>query len=129
MIPNSWHKSTRSGAAGHCVEAFWQKSSASNPSGNCVEVKGENDLVLVRDTKLGDASPVFSFTDAEWIVFTDEIRRGITCPVTGHFRVWVVENGMDLVDSERREVLRFTDDEWAAFVAGVKLGEFDLQPV
>jgi hypothetical protein len=31
----------------------------------------------------------------------------------------------DTKDSERRTALTFTRDEWAAFVQGVKAGEFD----
>jgi hypothetical protein len=31
-----------------------------------------------------------------------------------------------VVDTKSSETLRFTPDEWAAFVAGVKAGEFDL---
>jgi Domain of unknown function (DUF397) len=31
----------------------------------------------------------------------------------------------DTKDSERRAALTFTRDEWAAFVQGVKAGEFD----
>lgn len=31
----------------------------------------------------------------------------------------------DTKDAERRQALTFTRDEWAAFVAGVRAGEFD----
>ena len=31
-----------------------------------------------------------------------------------------------VVDTKSSEALRFTPEEWAAFVAGVKAGEFDL---
>ncbi|GAA4876159.1 DUF397 domain-containing protein [Actinomycetospora straminea] len=31
-----------------------------------------------------------------------------------------------VVDTKSSEALRFTPGEWAAFVAGVKAGEFDL---
>ncbi len=35
---------------------------------------------------------------------------------------WIVR---DAKDAERATALRFTTDEWAAFVRGVKAGEFD----
>jgi hypothetical protein len=35
---------------------------------------------------------------------------------------WIVR---DTKDAERATALRFTTDEWAAFVRGVKAGEFD----
>jgi Domain of unknown function (DUF397) len=57
----------------------WRKSSASSSNANCVEVRGQGDVVDVRDSKNPDGP-----------------------------------------------VLSFGPDEWAAFVAGVKLGEFNL---
>ncbi|NUP46333.1 MAG: DUF397 domain-containing protein [Catenulispora sp.] len=45
----------------------WFKASASNGNnGGCVEVKVTDDAVLVRDSKLGDDSPVLNFTHFEW---------------------------------------------------------------
>ena len=35
-------------------------------------------------------------------------------------------DGVEVVDTKDGAALRFTADEWAAFVAGVKAGEFDL---
>jgi hypothetical protein len=38
----------------------WRKSSRSgNSGGNCVEVRVNDEEVQVRDSKLGDASPIF----------------------------------------------------------------------
>ena len=53
----------------------WRKSSHSN-SGMCVEVAVPGE-VLVRDSKLGDASPILSFTPAAWAVFLGQVRAGI----------------------------------------------------
>jgi hypothetical protein len=40
----------------------WRKSSRSgNSGGNCVEVRGFDEEFQVRDSKLGDGSPVFGF--------------------------------------------------------------------
>lgn len=62
------------------TKLVWRTSTFSDGQANCVEVADLPDGGrLVRDTKLGEASPV----------------------------------------------LRYTADEWRAFVAGVKVGEFD----
>lgn len=58
------HKSTRSGAAGHCVEA---------------ELKADGG-VIVRDTKNRDGSPL-EFTGPEWTAFLAGVRDGeFDCP-------------------------------------------------
>jgi hypothetical protein len=36
----------------------WQKSSRSGSEGDCVELRQRADVVQVRDSKLGDASPI-----------------------------------------------------------------------
>jgi uncharacterized protein DUF397 len=55
----------------------WRKSTRSNNQGACVEVA---DLTAggraVRDTKLGEASPVLTFTQVEWVAFTAGVRDG-----------------------------------------------------
>ncbi|GAB3995031.1 hypothetical protein GCM10029992_11170 [Glycomyces albus] len=65
MLTNEWRKSTRSNSqGGDCVEVRfltdeWKKSSRSNNQGGaCVEVRAHDDVVQVRDTKLGETSPV-----------------------------------------------------------------------
>lgn len=52
------------------------KSSFSNPSGNCVDVTETLDGVEVRDTKLGDASPVHRYTAEEWDAFIAGVKAG-----------------------------------------------------
>ena len=54
----TWRKSTRSGAAGHCVEV------ANDPA-----------AVLVRDSKDAEG-PVLSFAATEWTGFIAGIRAG-----------------------------------------------------
>ena len=44
--------------------------------GQCVEVARGPDGVYVRDSKLGDASPVLGFTNAEWEAFVAGVKRG-----------------------------------------------------
>ena len=55
----------------------WQRSSFCNADG-CVEVAKADSTVFVRDSKLGDDSPVLVFTEDEWRVF----RAGM---VSGEF--------------------------------------------
>lgn len=48
----------------------WNKSSrCRTDTPLCVEVCITEDAVLVRDSKLGDASPVLTFTHDEWRAF------------------------------------------------------------
>ena len=64
-----WRRSSYSFSNGNCLE--WRKSSFSNPNGECVEVAAG---VQVRDSRLGDASPVLSFPAAAWAAFTGGLR-------------------------------------------------------
>ena len=56
----------------------WRKSTFSNGNGgDCVEVADLPDGGrLVRDTKLGEASPVLRYTKSEWKAFLDGVRDG-----------------------------------------------------
>lgn len=81
-----WRKSTYSNPNGECIEVDewkkstfcssggcleWQKSSYSGYNGNCVEVAGG---ILVRDSQLGDGSPVLRFTPQAWERFTEALK-------------------------------------------------------
>lgn len=57
----------------------WQKPNRCGEpiGGNCVEVDlSQSGGVFLRDSKLGDASPVHSFTDAEWDAFILSAKAG-----------------------------------------------------
>lgn len=73
-----WRKSSFSQGNGNCVQVgVWQKSSFSASNGACVEAQGAQDGdVLVRDTKLGDASPVLRFTPGEWAAWLAGCKAG-----------------------------------------------------
>ncbi|MEU5872337.1 DUF397 domain-containing protein [Glycomyces sp. NPDC047369] len=72
MQATSWRKSTRSTSSGNqnCVEArlTWRKSSRSTSDGNqnCVEARAFEGRFQVRDSKLGEDSPVFDLPAAEF---------------------------------------------------------------
>lgn len=81
----TWMKSTRSGPwTDNCVEvAFattddvdFAKSSFSTANAQCMEVGATPDVVYVRDSKLGDESPVLTFTPGEWTAFIEGVRAG-----------------------------------------------------
>lgn len=70
MIHNGWRKSSRSDGAGdNCVEARvapWRKSSRSGSGDNCVEARNAIAGFQVRDSKLGENSPIFELETAEF---------------------------------------------------------------
>lgn len=51
----------------------WRKSSYSGQGNACVEVA---DARLVRDSKLGDESPILSLSEAAFKAFIDATKRG-----------------------------------------------------
>jgi hypothetical protein len=56
---------------------MWIKSSKSSTNGSCVEIEGNGaGGVKVRDSKLGDESPILTFTATEWDAFVEGVRAG-----------------------------------------------------
>jgi hypothetical protein len=113
----------------------WKKSSYST-CGSCVEVKASDDQVMIRDTKLRDASPVITITREHWNLFIDEIKRrgkvgstGLTDMTTRSILdTLIVDDGTEMLlwSSVGDVSLHFTEAEWDAFVDGARDGEFDL---
>ncbi|MFE2750884.1 DUF397 domain-containing protein [Actinosynnema sp. NPDC059335] len=64
-----WRKSSYSESANGCVEVGWRKSSYSQSANGCVEVGSSPGLVGVRDSKLGDGSPVLTFSRRAFAAF------------------------------------------------------------
>ena len=57
-----------------------------------------------------------------------EFKISSYCNIGGCVEVGQADGAVvvrDSKDAERRHALTFTTDEWAAFVRGVKAGEFD----
>lgn len=55
----------------------WQiPSPCEGNGGNCVEVDIQPGAVYVRDSKLGDDSPIHQFDFAEWEAFIKAVKAG-----------------------------------------------------
>lgn len=52
---------------------MWRKSTRSSNQGNCIEVGGQG-VLYVRDTKLGEDSPVLALSPATWQRFVDSVK-------------------------------------------------------
>ncbi|TDC59279.1 DUF397 domain-containing protein [Actinomadura sp. GC306] len=53
----------------------WRKSSYSEADGNCLEVAHcTSGKISVRDSKLGDSSPILDFSPREWFAFSQAVR-------------------------------------------------------
>lgn len=102
--PDEWTKSSDSSTDPSCVEVQWATSSLCDANGgSCVEVG------VWKKSTASDAS-------GPWCVEVAGAESGDVLV-------------RDTKDHGNGPVLRYTPDEWRAFVAGVKLGEFDLPGV
>jgi hypothetical protein len=55
----------------------WRKSSRSSPDYQCTMCAFLPDgSVAVKDSKLGDNSPILTFTRAEWLAFIEGAKAG-----------------------------------------------------
>jgi len=70
---SAWKKSSRCQGQ-HCVEVAlpWQRSSKCE-SHQCVEVAYQPDSIMMRDSKIGNGSPVLRFGPAAWTAFLDSL--------------------------------------------------------
>ncbi|TWF95178.1 uncharacterized protein DUF397 [Saccharopolyspora dendranthemae] len=62
--------------AGQHASVRWVKSSYSSGDAQCVETAVVAGGRLVRDSKLGDASPVLAVSAGEWSSFTAKLKSG-----------------------------------------------------
>ena len=69
-----WRKSRRSYSNGACVEAASWRVSRSCDGGACAMVGHGPGVVAIRDSQLGDASPVLEVSPAAWRAFTARLR-------------------------------------------------------
>lgn len=59
MLTENWKKSSRSGGQG----------------GACVEARAHAGVVQVRDTKLGESSPILGASAADWAAILGGLKR------------------------------------------------------
>lgn len=121
MIPNVWTRACN--GASSCVELQWVTASSCN-NGSCIAVTCANGEVWVRDSKLGDASPVLRFTEGQWWSFVAAAKSGHAYDgpvvVTGAYDSWRM-----LSRDDARTMLMFDRAEIDAFRDGVRRDEFD----
>jgi len=58
------------------TRARWIKSSRSEPSNSCVQMAVVDGVIGVRDSKLGAASPILTFTQDEFAAWIDGAKAG-----------------------------------------------------
>ena len=58
------------------LDEAWRKATKSNNNGACAQVRAAEGMVQLRDSKLGEASPILDFTSAEWSAFLDGAKSG-----------------------------------------------------
>ena len=105
----------------------WRKASDCNGASSCVEVASVDGCILVRDSKLGVASPVLRVPVSSWWSFLAAVKTGQTLTYRGVLWVADVDDGwLVWLRDEPDVVLSFDAAEVAAFVAGVCDGEFEV---
>lgn len=103
----------------------WRRHSKCS-AGNCVEVNLGASLVLVRDSKLLSSpvgSPIIEVGRSCWEHFLSELSQAETATIPC-LQTERLANG-DVVMSSGEISLTFDDQEWSAFLQGVRAGEFD----
>ncbi len=70
-VDTTWTKSNYSFSNGNCLE--WKKSSWCE-GGQCLESAHDNRIILVRDSQLGDGSPILEFSQEAWARFVTGLK-------------------------------------------------------
>ncbi|MFI6296797.1 DUF397 domain-containing protein [Nonomuraea sp. NPDC050790] len=69
-----WRRATLCNGNSACAEVAWVAAGSHN--GNCLLAGTVGGEVWLRDSKLGDDSPILRFTAAEWEAFTVGVLAG-----------------------------------------------------
>lgn len=122
---------THAARAALAASRGWFKSSTSIAADGCVGVSlTVPGLVGVRDTKLGDHSPVLLFDIGQWRHWLTEVTRNELTNTNGAVTVTVHSDKWEVrpVDGSC-ESLWFNSTEWHAFRVGALNGEFTPKEV
>ncbi|WP_405178909.1 DUF397 domain-containing protein [Nocardia sp. NBC_01377] len=109
----------------------WFTSSRSNNGNQCVEVRFVGDVVSVRDSKyrrdpaaLLCDEPIITVTATEWTSFLTVLASGGSA--YGPTALTALTTSDGATSLRHGEItLTYTPEEWDAFIAGVRDGEFD----
>ena len=105
----------------------WRTASDCNGASSCVEVASVDGCILVRDSKLGDASPVLRVPVPAWWSFLAAVKTGQTLTYRGVLWVADVDGGwLVWLRDEPDATLSFDRAEVEAFVDGVRVGQFEV---
>jgi hypothetical protein len=104
---------------------------ASNGSCGCVEVRHRSRTVSIRDSKWGrtteafEPRPVITVRASSWVAFLGDLLAG-EAVVNRELGLELGSDGSAALSSVLDgTTLSYTSDEWMAFMAGVRAGEFD----
>lgn len=156
MLSEQWNKATKSGAAGHCLEAKYKTASYCGTS-TCVEIGFHNaeacnagscvEVGFKSANICGHANCVEVGTTRINVLMRDSKQNGMGPILTFTPQQWtefsaeVLRQATDWTFTEERDGLihyivqslqdpavrlYFTKDEWEAFIDGLSKGEFDL---
>ncbi|MFI1460309.1 DUF397 domain-containing protein [Nocardia carnea] len=111
------------------MRSSWYKSSFSGSEHTCVEVRFAGKTVFIRDSKYrrnpgNDPArqPVIEVPISRWEAF---LASAVTPGTTSDPELPVViSSAFGVTVSAAQKSLRFTNDEWSAFIAGIVGGEF-----
>jgi hypothetical protein len=122
-------------ATSRSVFTGWFTSTRSNNGNQCVEVRFDGDAVLIRDSKYrrNPASrpaeePIIIVTVSEWTSFLDTLTPHHTHSDSTAITATVADDGHTMLRCGDI-TLTYTPEEWTAFVAGVRDGEFNRADV
>jgi Domain of unknown function (DUF397) len=73
--PLSWMDTHEKGTTVQQNELTWRKSTRSGAAGHCVEIAETSAAVLVRDSK-DETGPVLTFGNPDWTRFVAGVRNG-----------------------------------------------------
>ncbi|WP_216916879.1 DUF397 domain-containing protein [Nocardia noduli] len=109
----------------------WFTSSRSNNGNQCVEVRFVGDVVSVRDSKyrrdpaaLLCDEPIITVTATEWTSFLTVLASGGSAEGPTALTALTTSDGATSL-RHGEITLTYTPEEWNAFIAGVRDGEFD----